>query len=301
MSSNTCGAKGQNALNGPNWCGTQPKTSVTYNVSPTKPIDIKGNKSLVGVGNKGVIKGQGFRIGNGAKNIIIQNVHITDLNPQYIWGGNALQLGGTDMVWIDHCKFSLVDRQMIVTGYKSARRVTISNNDFDGRTSWSASCNSQHYWTLLLIGDGDKITFSGNYLHSVSGRASKLGNKVTFHGVNNWFSDCQGHNFDLEAGANVLLEGNYFQKMKTPIVASASAIKGNMFNVPNGSAANQCSAAIGRACVTNELAESGAFPSHTNANVIKAFNGVKNAPKAGSAANVPNNVSKNAGVGKIGN
>lgn len=299
--SNTCGARGQDALNGPNWCGSQPKISVTYNVAPTKPIDIKGNKSIVGVGNKGVIRGKGFRLVNNVKNIIIQNVHFTDLNPQYIWGGDALQLSGTDMVWIDHCKFSLVGRQMIVTGYQSAGRVTISNNDFDGRTSWSASCNNQHYWTLLLIGEGDKITFSGNYVHSVSGRAPKVGGKVTMHAVNNWFADSQGHNFDLDAGANVLLEGNHFQDCRTPIAAAANNIKGNMFNVPNSAAAAQCTAAIGRACVANTLSKSGAFPAHTNNNVIRAFNGVRDAPRASSPEVVANNVSKNAGIGKIGN
>ena len=76
-SSNTCGSAGQDALEGPNWCGTNPDIQVTYYVSPTKPIDIKGNKSIVGVGNKGVIRGKGFRLVNNVKNIIIQNVHFT--------------------------------------------------------------------------------------------------------------------------------------------------------------------------------------------------------------------------------
>lgn len=86
--SNTCGAKGQNALNGPNWCNPADKT-YTYYVSPGKPIDIKSNKSLVGVGSKGVIRGKGFRIVNGAKNIIIQNVHITVIYPSKFVGKHA--------------------------------------------------------------------------------------------------------------------------------------------------------------------------------------------------------------------
>ncbi|KAF2133801.1 polysaccharide lyase family 1 protein [Dothidotthia symphoricarpi CBS 119687] len=300
--SNTCRSKGQDALNGPNWCSASyPKVRVTYNVAPTKPIDIKGNKSIVGVGNKGVIRGKGFRLVN-VKNIVIQNVHFTDLNPQYIWGGDALQLAGTDMVWIDHCKFSLVGRQMIVTGYASAGRVTLSNNDFDGRTSWSASCNGQHYWTLLLLGDGDKITFANNYVHSVSGRAPKIGGKVTFHAVNNYFADSKGHNFDTEPGSNVLLEGNFFQDCKTPMVAAdATHAKGNIFNVPDSAAASLCTAALGRVCMLNQLSGSGKFPSQKNASVMKVFNGVRNAPVATSARIVPNNVSKRAGVGKISN
>lgn len=32
--------------------------------------------------------------------MIIQNIHITDLNPQYIWGGDAITIAGSDQVWI---------------------------------------------------------------------------------------------------------------------------------------------------------------------------------------------------------
>ena len=56
-------------------------------------------------------------------------------------------IAGADMVWIDHCKITLIGRQMIVTGYEKAGRLTICNCEFDGRTSWSAEYNGQHYWT----------------------------------------------------------------------------------------------------------------------------------------------------------
>lgn len=186
--SNTCGSKGQDALDGPNWCSADyPVVSVTYDVSATKPIDIKSNKSIVGVGDKGVIRGKGFRLVSGAENIILQNFHITELNPEYIWGGDAIQMSGTDLVWIDHMKFSLIGRQMIVTGYETAGRVTISNSEFDGVTNWSASCNGEHYWTMLLIGEQDKITLANNWIHSTSGRSPKVGKTTTLHAVNNFF------------------------------------------------------------------------------------------------------------------
>jgi hypothetical protein len=34
---------------------------------------------------------------SGASNIIIQNIKITDLNPQYVWGGDAITLDDTDL------------------------------------------------------------------------------------------------------------------------------------------------------------------------------------------------------------
>jgi pectin lyase len=89
-------------------------------------ITVKSNKSLVGQGSSGVIKGKGLRIVSGASNIIIQcvslsvtiipmvlraniaarNVAITDLNPKYVWGGDAITLNNADMVWIDHVTVS---------------------------------------------------------------------------------------------------------------------------------------------------------------------------------------------------
>jgi len=105
--SNTCpGNGGQDAINAANWCDNGNAGSgatsiqVTYDAAGTSPINLGSNKSIIGVGSKGVIRGKGLRIANGAKNIIIQNIHITELNPQYIWGGDAITLDGADLVWV---------------------------------------------------------------------------------------------------------------------------------------------------------------------------------------------------------
>jgi pectin lyase len=57
-------------------------------------MTIGSNKSLIGQGSKGVIKGKGVRIVSNAKNIIIQNVRFTDINPEYVWGGDAITVDG---------------------------------------------------------------------------------------------------------------------------------------------------------------------------------------------------------------
>lgn len=49
-----------------------------------------------------MIKGRGIRIVSGASNIIVQNIKITELNPRYVWGGDAITLNQADLVWIDH-------------------------------------------------------------------------------------------------------------------------------------------------------------------------------------------------------
>lgn len=51
--------------------------SCTYTNAARSPIQVASNKSIVGSGSSGVIKGRGLRLINGASNVIIQNIHIT--------------------------------------------------------------------------------------------------------------------------------------------------------------------------------------------------------------------------------
>jgi len=53
-------------------CAGQPSIQVSYDKAGIAGINVGSNKSIVGVGSKGVIRGKGLRIANGAKNVIIQ-------------------------------------------------------------------------------------------------------------------------------------------------------------------------------------------------------------------------------------
>ncbi|KAF4307318.1 putative pectin lyase a precursor protein [Botryosphaeria dothidea] len=298
--SNTCGSSGQDALDGPNWCSASyPTVSVTYDVAATNPIDVKSNKSVVGVGDQGVIRGKGFRFVNDVSNIIFQNVHVTELNPQYIWGGDAFQMSGCDLIWLDHVKISLIGRQFLVTGYETAGRVTISNSELDGQTSWSASCNDEHYWTMLFLGENDQITLANNYVHDTSGRSPKVGDKSTIHAVNNYFQTNKGHNFDIEEGAQILFEGNVFEDCKAPMTEAALAVTSGLFNTPTSSDASKCSSALGRDCQVNSLSNSGDFGSFTDTAVVDAVGAADSIWEAMAADEVAAYVKANAGIGKL--
>jgi pectin lyase len=82
---------------------SDPAKTFSFDAAGPNALKVGSNKSIVGVGDKGVIRGKGLVL-QGVKNVIIQNIHITELNPEYVWGGDALSLAGTDNVWIDHCK-----------------------------------------------------------------------------------------------------------------------------------------------------------------------------------------------------
>ncbi|KAF2105542.1 pectin lyase A precursor [Lophiotrema nucula] len=295
--SNTCpGNGGQDAINKASWCTNGnagagvTSISVTYDTAGVAGINVRSNKSIIGVGSKGVIRGKGLRIANGAKNVIIQNIHITELNPQYIWGGDAITVDGADLVWVDHCKVSLIGRQMFVAGTGASNRVTLSNNEFDGSTSWSATCDGHHYWAIYLTGSSDLITMKNNYIHHTSGRSPKVGGNSLVHAVNNYWYANSGHAFDNGAGGMVVAEGNVFQNVVTPLLENA----GQFFGSPSTSANMVCSTYLGHNCQLNSFGSSGTLGG-TDTAFLANFKGKSIA----SASTASSSVTSLAGVGKI--
>lgn len=101
----------QVAINQNDWCTNYqpdaPSVSVSYDNAGVEGITVGSNKSIVGKsGSAATFKGKGIRIVE-ASNVIVQNVAFTDINPQYVWGGDAITLDDTDLVWIDHVTVSL--------------------------------------------------------------------------------------------------------------------------------------------------------------------------------------------------
>ncbi|GKT44428.1 pectin lyase [Colletotrichum spaethianum] len=287
----------QTAINKDNWCTNYqpkaPKTSVKYDNAGLNPIKVASNKSIIGQGSKGVIIGKGLRITGGAKNIIIQNIHITNLNPQYVWGGDAITLDGSDLVWIDHVKTSLIGRQHIVLGNGASNRVTISNNEIDGSSSWSATCDGHHYWAMYFTGSSDMVTLKGNYIHHTSGRAPKVAGNTLLHAVNNYWLDNSGHAFEADAGAKIVAEGNVFQNVKA---AYQTGLAGKMFASPDTNTNAKCSGNVGHVCQLNAFGSSGSLAG-SDTSVLAGFAG-KNVASAGNA-NTAKSAATNAGFGKI--
>lgn len=87
-------------------CGDTPSMTAKWWKAPTQPIDVASHKTILGVGNKGVIRGKGLRFRGGASNIIVQNIQVSDLNNKYVWGGDAIGFDGADLIWIDHVTVS---------------------------------------------------------------------------------------------------------------------------------------------------------------------------------------------------
>lgn len=291
------GSTCQKSINKDDWCGryqpNAPKVTVKYDKAGLKPIEVKSNKSIVGDGSKGVIIGKGLRMANGVQNVIIQNIHITELNPEYVWGGDAITLAGTDLIWIDHVTTSRIGRQHIVLGNVASNRVTISNCDIDGRTPWSTDCKGNHYWALYFTGANDMVTFKNNYVHHTAGRSPKVGSNTLLHAVNNYWYANPDHAFESDASVKILAEGNVFQNVKAAV---QSGSKGAWFSSPDSNANKACAASLGRNCQLNAYGSSGSL-SGADTGMLSTFKG-KNIAAAGSP-NDAKNVPTTAGFGKI--
>ncbi|KAK0640353.1 putative pectin lyase F [Lasiodiplodia hormozganensis] len=303
----------------------QQKYTATWDKAAATGMPVASNKSIVGVGSKGVLNGKGLVLKEGAKNIIIQNIHITNLNPKYVWGGDAISINGVDGVWIDHCKaiqqgWPPDDRDPVRPSPSTSNptrsltpppfpsyspsRVTISNNEFDGVTTYSSTCNNDHYWTTMLVGDSLRLTLDRNYFHDVSGRSPKIGGSGTqlVQASNNYFANCAGHNFDVAQGGSVLIEGNRFEGSDQPVTSGSKSNGGATFNVPDANAANTCSSYLGRKCQINALSSSGEWYSLTNTAPLQALGNAKDYLVTPIAyGNVKSTVLGAAGIGKIGN
>ncbi|KAI0437678.1 pectin lyase fold/virulence factor [Xylaria telfairii] len=259
------------------------RITATYNPQATSGLTVASNKSIIGSGSSGAIKGKGLRIVSGSKNVIVQNIRITTLNPQYVWGGDGISIEGADGVWIDHVTFDNIGRMFIVSHY-TANRITTSYNYYNGATSYSNSCDGQQYWG--------------------TSRSSKLGiikgSDTFFHATNNYFLTSSGHSFDIVSNTYALIEGNAFSSAKTPITTDSTSSGAYIFDLPSSSLST-CSSYLGRSCVVNSISSSGTVPTQANtAALSKLSTSYKSSlitPESASSA-ITNVVAK-AGQGKI--
>ncbi|KAJ5894037.1 hypothetical protein N7495_005728 [Penicillium taxi] len=287
----------QLAINQNDWCDNYESdaasVSVTYYNAGVEGITVGSDKTILGVGSEGIIKGKGLRL-VGSSNVIIQNIAITDLNPKYVWGGDAITLDDTDLVWIDHVTTARIGRQHIVLGTSASNRVTISNHYLDGVTDYSATCDGYTYWGIYLDGSNDLVTLKDSYIYRTSGRSPKVQGNTLLHAVNNYWYDNSGHAFEIGSGGYVLAEGNVFQNVDTVV---ESPIDGDLFTSPDTSTNEDCETYLGRACKINGFGSSGTFD-QSDEGFFSDFSG-KNIASADAYTTVVSYVKANAGQGNL--
>jgi pectate lyase len=124
--------------------------------------------------------------------------------------------------------------------------------------------------------------------------------QIFFHGVNNYFQNVGGHAFDIDTNTWVLLEGNYFENVNTPLTQTSLKAGGKLYTTSTVNAAGACRNQLGYICEWNRLAGSGAWQDRTDADVLSKAATFKTSLVGHYAvADVPAKVVANAGVGKV--
>lgn len=179
-------------------------------------------------------------------------------------------------------------------GTEASGRVTVSNNYFDGYTTYSATCDGHTYWGLYFDGSNDLVTFKNNYIYHMSGRSPKVQGNTLLHAVNNYWYDytSTGHAFEVGSGAYVLAEGNVFQNVANEVETSSFA--GAMFSVPSTTYAASCSTYLGRKCQTNIFGSSGTI-SYTTTSFLSNFEGKNIASASAATSSMETTIPANAG------
>ncbi|KAJ5210985.1 Pectin lyase fold/virulence factor [Penicillium cf. griseofulvum] len=270
-------------------CDGKPSEPYEWDTAGVTGISVHSDKTIIGVGNNGVLLGKGLRIVR-ASNIIVQNIMITNLNPKLVWGGDAITLSSTSRVWIDHVTTQYTGRVHYVFGQEANSHVTISNSFMNGATNFSTSCDGQQYWGLELVGADDQITFANNYVYRTSGRSPALSGKTLFHAVNSVWENNNGHAIEGTDDGQGLFEGCVFNNV-SQIVGD---YVGQLFSSPSATANKACAGALKRDCVTNIQTDSGVPFTNADTKFFSNFVGL-NVATASAASKAQASVPTNAG------
>ena len=296
-------------------CPKKAMQKFKYRPAGVTGLLVGSNKTVIGIGADAGLKGRGLLMTGGVSNIIIRNLSFTDINPGRVFGGDAIKLFDAKGVSIDHNYFARIGRQMISSSTANGAKValssdiTISNNEFDGRSQYSSDCSGKSYWGLLLAGS-DRVTLVGNWLHDIGGRWPKLHadkHASAVHLVNNFFENSTSNGAALQysgAGMRVFAEGNYFSKVTRP-VDRIDHHGAQLFGLYNQTTAlkDTCTKAIGRVCsgnVADPKDNEGTMVQDTSAILaFRPYAAAGSLVRAYPAVNVPDTVRANAGVGKL--
>lgn len=157
-------------------------------------VNVKSNKSIVGIGSTAFLQGVGIQINN-SNNVILQNLKITLVGtstPGSVNGGDAVVINGTSKnVWIDHCELYSEDPTVQTNIDKYDGLLDIRDQTGFITVSWSYF-HDHHKGCLVGASDTDlnddrKITYHHNYFEKIVKRMPMYRGSVG-HFFNNYIN-----------------------------------------------------------------------------------------------------------------
>lgn len=186
---------------------------VTATIELTSMVGINSNKSIIGVGDQGVINGGGFNISS-KSNIIIRNLLFQNSMDDAI---NVQE--SSHHIWIDHCDLTNAYDGLIDIK-RGSDYVTVSWNKF-----------YNHHKTCLL-GHSDNngaqdsthllVTYHHNWFDGTTSRHPRVRFSGLTHVYNNYYNN-NSYGIASTMHANVLVENNYFYSVTDPTLVGYAA------------------------------------------------------------------------------
>lgn len=202
--------------------------------SPTPGrINVKSNKTLIGLGNDAAIINQGLNL-NGVSNIIIKNLTIRDYHMMGDYDGkvndyDAIALRNVHHVWIDRCHLSRAGDGLLDMTYASGY-VTVSRTIFSYHNKASITDGRE---SPLHIG---KYTFHHCWFNNTVQR-NTASSRADLHVFNCYFLGVRSYCMNARTDTRILLEHTYFQQSKSPYYGENGGrvqVSGNILDQTTG-------------------------------------------------------------------
>ncbi|WNG28558.1 hypothetical protein F0U62_34575 [Cystobacter fuscus] len=181
-------------------------------------INVKSNKTVIGMGDGATLYGASFNLGN-QENLIFRNLDIRDVNPGLIEAGDGFTITSSKHVWIDHCSISLISDGYLDVGTTASETsvhpdyITLSWSYINGRNPYQ--CGGQH--SFVNFANNAKMTWHHNWYDNSSGRNPKLGGALMqAHLYNNYWLNTSYFCITAAENAQARVESNYFENASKP-------------------------------------------------------------------------------------
>lgn len=177
----------------------------TIKATDERDIDVASDKTIIGLGGRAVLDGIGFRA-EGVNNVVIRGFTIRNAHQ------DAIAFRSSHHVWVDHCDLGSSDDGLLDFTIGSDL-LTASWNRFLDHNKVSV-CNSgtQHAEDV----GRENVSYHHNAFLRTTQRNPRIG-YGRGHVWNNYYEGVKSYCVGYFCGARVVVEGNSFNRCKTPL------------------------------------------------------------------------------------
>ena len=223
----------------------------TIKTTDERDIDVASDKTIIGLGGRAVLDGIGFRA-DGVSNVVIRGFTIRNAHQ------DAIAFRSSHHVWVDHCDLGRSDDGLLDFTIGSDL-LTASWNRFIDHNKVSV-CNSgtQH------AEDVGRANVS--YHHNAFLRTTQRNPRIGYgrgHVWNNYYEEVKSYCIGYFCGARVVVEGNSFNRCKTPLKQMYSTDPASAFYAHASSVDNLFNECSGNTQGTGEVFDAGSLYDYT--------------------------------------